>query len=227
MTAELACPPIVIAAPSGTGKTTIARSLVDRFDRFVFSVSVTTRPRRETERDGIDYHFVSGDEFARMRNQGELIEWAEVHGYEYGTQRSAIDRAAGAGAHAVLDIDVQGAAQIRELVPEAILIFILPPSGTALLSRLRGRGTESRDVLVRRLMGSRGELHRAGEFDHVVVNDHVERAVQEVVAIVDGEAVRVEGIADLDMEVSRLQAEIDEVLESGVSSDLPGGAEPG
>ena len=207
--------PVVIAAPSGTGKTTIARTLVERGDRFVFSVSATTRPPRESERDGVDYRFVSEEEFERMRVEGELIEWAEVHGYAYGTPRSALD-AAGSGAHVVLDIDVQGAAQIRELVPNAVLIFILPPSGSVLLARLRGRGTEATDVLIRRLKGSRGELHRARDFDHVVVNDDLERAIREVVAIVDGVPDGVEGVTDLDQEIIRLQSEIDAVLKEGV-----------
>lgn len=207
--------PIVLAAPSGTGKTTIARTLVERFDRFVFSVSVTTRPPREYEREGVDYRFVSESEFDRMRVGGELIEWAEVHGCSYGTQRSAIDEASASGANVVLDIDVQGAAQIRDLVPDAILIFILPPSGATLLSRLRGRGTEAKDVVVRRLRGSRDELHRAREFDHVIVNDDLERAIHEVVAIVDGDLEHVEGITDLDREVLRLQSEIDAALKEG------------
>lgn len=207
--------PVVIAAPSGTGKTTIARELVERFDRFVFSVSATTRPPRESERDGVDYHFVSEEEFERMRVEGELIEWAEVHGYAYGTPRSALD-AAGSGAHVVLDIDVQGAAQIRELVPNAVLIFVLPPSGAVLLARLRGRGTEATEVVIRRLKGSRGELHRARDFDHVVVNDDLERAIREVVSIVDGDPDGVEGVSDLDQEVIRLQSEIDAVLKEGV-----------
>ncbi len=207
--------PVVIAAPSGTGKTTIARTLVERFDRFVFSVSATTRPPRESERDGVDYRFVSEEEFERMRVEGELIEWAEVHGYAYGTPRSALD-AAGSGAHVVLDIDVQGAAQIRELVPNAVLIFLLPPSGSVLLARLRGRGTEATEVVIRRLKGSRGELHRARDFDHVVVNDDLERAIREVVAIVDGVPDGVEGVTDLDQEVIRLQSEIDAVLKEGV-----------
>lgn len=213
---ELSGVPIVIAAPSGTGKTTIARTLVERFDRFVFSVSATTRPPRESERDGVDYHFVSEEEFERMREAGELIEWAEVHGYAYGTPWSGLDAAAGSGTHVVLDIDVQGAAQIRELVPNAVLIFILPPSGAVLLARLRGRGTEASEVVIRRLKGSRGELHRARDFDHVVVNDNLERAIREVVSIVDGDPDGVEGVTDLDQEVVRLQSEIDAVLEEGV-----------
>jgi guanylate kinase len=176
----LKAPPVVLSAPSGAGKTTIARALVRGEDDFAFSVSATTREPRPRETQGRDYWFVSEAEFRSMASRGELAEWAEVHGELYGTPREGLIRAAEAGRHVILDIDVQGARQIREAVPEALLLFILPPSVEELFRRLKGRGTESEETLRRRLTTALGELTAADAFDFFVVNDDLETAIAEV-----------------------------------------------
>lgn len=205
--------PVVLAAPSGTGKTTIARALVENHERFVFSVSATTRLRREGEVDGVDYHFVDEAAFRRMADEGELVEWAEVHGRLYGTPLRTLDEAAGRGEHVVLDIDVQGARQIRDAVPHAVLIFVLPPSVDALLERLTGRGTERTAQVARRLRSALDELRAAPEFDYVVVNDEVERCLGQVLGIVDAEARRTSRAPGLGEAVTGMTERIGALLE--------------
>ena len=180
--------PLVLSAPSGAGKTTLANLLRRRNRDVAFSVSATTRPPRPREVDGVSYHFVSRDEFVRMRDAGELIEWAEVHGNFYGTPLANVRAAQARGEHLLLDIDVQGARQIREKVPEAVLVFVLPPSGAALVKRLSGRGTEDPAVLRRRLRNAAMEIHAAPEFDHVIVNDVLMDAVRELEDVLRGRA---------------------------------------
>ena len=209
--------PLVLAAPSGTGKTSIARALVSGPGDFVFSVSATTREPRGRERDGVDYHFVSEDEFRRMIADGELVEWAEVHGALYGTPRSAIVEPTERGQHVVLDIDVEGASQVRERIPEAVLVFVFPPSAAALVSRLTRRGTEAQEDVERRLSNARAELAAARDFDYVVENEALDDAVAAVRAIVTSEGHRPRRARALDRDVHRLQAEIDDVL-SAVNS---------
>jgi len=177
---SLPAPPVVLAAPSGVGKTTIARTLVEREEDFVFSVSATTRDPRRGEVDGVDYWFLTSGEFQKMIRNGEFAEWAVVHGDFYGTPLDGRQEAARAGRHVLLDIDVQGARQIHATVPDALLLFILPPSVDALLDRLSGRGTEDESSLRRRLKTALKELDAAGEFDFFVLNDDLERAVSEV-----------------------------------------------
>lgn len=204
--------PLVISAPSGAGKTTLARLLRQRHPEVVFSVSATTRSPRPNEKDGRDYHFVGRDEFVRMRDAGELIEWAEVHGNFYGTPLENVRRTKERGQFLLLDIDVQGARQIRERVPDAVLVFILPPSGKVLVERLRARGTEDASVLRRRLTNAEEEIHAAPEFDHVVVNDDLETAVAELEAILRGE--REQGtIEKLEAQMAAICDEIDRHLE--------------
>lgn len=178
--------PLVLSAPSGAGKTTIARRLRERRGDVVFSVSATTRQPRAGEQDGVHYHFVPPESFRRMIAAGELIEWAEVHGNYYGTPRRNVDEARAAGRYLLLDIDVQGAEQIRARVPEAMLVFIVPPSGGVLVERLVGRGSEPDDVVRRRLRNALDELREASWFDRVVVNDDLEAAVADVEAVLDG-----------------------------------------
>lgn len=180
--------PVVLAAPSGTGKTTIARALVEREADFAFSISATTRDPRPGEVDGVDYHFVDPARFREMIEAGEMAEWAEVHGRMYGTPRRELDAAAARGVHAVLDIDVQGAEQLRSAVPEAIHLFVLPPSADEMLARLTARGTETEAQIERRLRSALEELGRVREFDSVVVNSDLESAIAETRAIVRGEA---------------------------------------
>ncbi|MGD2122398.1 MAG: guanylate kinase [Gemmatimonadota bacterium] len=172
--------PVVLSAPSGAGKTTIARALVEREEDFSFSVSATTRPPREHEVHGVDYWFVSEDEFRSMVGNGEFAEWAEVHGDLYGTPLESLLRAGSRGRHVVLDIDVQGALQIREAVPEALLLFILPPSVDILFERLLGRGTEREETLRRRLTTALHELRAAESFDFFIVNEELDEAIREV-----------------------------------------------
>ena len=184
--------PVVLAAASGTGKTTLAQRLVGSSRDFVFSVSATTRRPRVGEIDGVDYHFVDRRRFEEMVAEDELVEWAEVHGRLYGTPRAELERAAARGAHVVLDIDVQGARQIKVRIPDAMLIFVLPPDVDTLIGRLTGRGTEDRADVARRLRSALQELQVVEEFDYVVVNDDLERCVEAIRAIVSGNRTEVE-----------------------------------
>jgi guanylate kinase len=177
--------PVVLAATSGTGKTTLAHRLVDDSDRYVFSVSATTRLPRPGERDGVDYHFLTQDEFERRVERGAFAEWARVHDRLYGTPRSELDAASARGEHVVLDIDVQGARQIRASVPGACLIFVLPPSVDIMMARLTGRGTEEPAAIARRLRSALVELQAVPEFDYVVVNDDLEECLEEIRGIVE------------------------------------------
>lgn len=172
--------PVVLSAPSGVGKTTIARALVEQEDDFTFSVSATTRAPRGGEAHGVDYWFLTDADFRDWVEREELAEWAIVHGEYYGTPLRNLREAGQAGRHVILDIDVQGALQIREAVPEALLLFILPPSTDVLFHRLSGRGTEKESSIRRRLTTALQELDAAEEFDFFIVNDNLERAVQEV-----------------------------------------------
>lgn len=207
--------PIIFAAPSGAGKTSIARALGERRTDVEFSVSATTRPPRPGERDGADYHFRSESEFRAMIDQGALLEWARVHGNYYGTPAANLEVARAAGRFLVLDIDVQGSRQVKSRVPEAVSIFVLPPSGSALARRLAGRGSESIEVRARRLRAAREEIRAAGEFDYVIVNDSLDDSVALVESVLAAEIHRVERIADLDATVERLCSEVDVRLGKG------------
>jgi guanylate kinase len=208
--------PLVLSAPSGAGKTTIARRLRDRRLDVVFSVSATTRPPREGERDGVDYHFVGEDEFRRMIGAGELIEWAQVHGAFYGTPLANVRQAQEHGRYLVLDIDVQGARLIRAAVPEAVHVFILPPSGRALVERLIGRGSEDDARVQRRLRNALAEIETAPSFDHVVVNDDLEAAVEDVNAVLEGRTDALRPHPPLDGLVGEIRSEIERHLGSSV-----------
>jgi guanylate kinase len=207
--------PVIFAAPSGAGKTSIARSLRSRRADVSFSVSATTRSPRPGERHGVDYFFHTEEEFRAMISSGELLEWAQVHGNLYGTPRRNLDDAQARGHFLILDIDVQGSRQVRSVVPEAISIFVLPPSGGELARRLAGRGSESDAVRERRLRAAREEIRAVSEFDYVIVNEEVERSVDAVEQILASEGYRVSRIPRLDLLVERLWAEVDEVLVGG------------
>jgi guanylate kinase len=204
--------PVVLSAPSGAGKTTIARALVDGGEDVIFSVSATTRPARDHEVDGVDYRFLSEPEFRAMIEADEFVEWAEVHGHLYGTSRKTLQDARDQGRFLILDVDVQGAMQVRERVPEAVLVFVLPPSADALVGRLRDRGTEGEDTLTRRLENARGELEYASEFDHIVVNENLDQAIDEVRNIVLAQGPRTDRGIDLSSTIRQLQRQIDQIL---------------
>ncbi len=175
--------PLVVAAPSGAGKTTLARTLVQHNSDPVFSLSATTRPPRPAERREYDYHFVDDAGFDQLLSEGALLEWAWVHSYRYGTLRDGVTRALQSGRSVVLDIDVQGAHNVRSLFPDAVLVFVLPPSAKELHRRLAGRGSEASVEQLTRMRTALKELDAPPEFDYVVINDHFERAADTLNAI--------------------------------------------
>lgn len=204
--------PIVLAAPSGAGKTTLARMLVDRNHDVVFSISATTRAPRPKEQDGRDYHFVDDDTFDRMIERNELAEWAVVHGRRYGTPRREITGAIQQGRTVVLDIDVQGARQVRNMFVDALMIFVLPPSAEELARRLTERASEDPLARRRRLTNARQELQAVPEFQYVVVNDDLDRAYGEIEAIVRAEWARAGRIPELDEHTRALLTDLDEII---------------
>jgi guanylate kinase len=204
--------PVIFAAPSGAGKTTIAHELGARREDVMFSISATTRPPRGYEEDGVHYYFHTEADFRRLIEAGELLEWAQVHGHYYGTPRRNLEKARSREQYLILDIDVQGSRQVRQAVPEAISIFVLPPSGTELARRLAGRGSEDRAVRARRLRAARDEIRAVSEFDYVIVNEDVATSVDAVERIFATEARRAARIESLDAVVQRLCDEVDEWL---------------
>jgi guanylate kinase len=174
----------VITGPSGVGKGTLIRGLLERVPGLELSVSATTRPPRPGERSGIDYHFMDADEFDRRARNDEFVEHADYSGSRYGTLRSELDRRLAEGIPVVLEIEVQGARQVREAMPEALAVFIAPPSREALRARLVGRGTDAPDQIERRMQTAERELEAQPEFAHVVVNDRLEQATAELERIV-------------------------------------------
>ncbi|HEX7013187.1 MAG TPA: guanylate kinase [Steroidobacteraceae bacterium] len=176
----------VIAAPSGAGKTSLVRALMQRLPELEFSISYTTRKPRPNEVDGQDYFFVDKPTFERMIEAGEFLEHANVFDNYYGTSRSQVEQHLQAGHHVLLEIDWQGAQQVRRAMPECRSIFVLPPSRSALEQRLRGRGTDSDEVIARRLRDSIADMSHWSEFDYIVVNDDFERATDDLQAIVSG-----------------------------------------
>ena len=174
----------VVSAPSGTGKTTLIRKLCEDLGEIYFSVSFTTRKMRRGEREGVDYNFVDDDRFSRMVDAGEFLEWARVHDRRYGTSAALVDAALARGHDVLLDIDTQGAANVRALRGDAVLIFILPPGRSALAARLEGRGLESAAEVARRLGNAREEMAKHVNYDHLVINDNLEAALRELEAIV-------------------------------------------
>lgn len=196
--------PIVMSAPSGGGKTTIARLLLERRQDVGYSVSCTTRTPRAGEQDGVDYHFITRAEFDAKVEEGAFAEWADVHGNRYGTLRSAIREVTASGRHVMLDIDVQGARQVTAAFPESLTIFIIPPSVEVLVARLLGRKSESDEALALRLRNARTELLEAERYQHVVVNDHLDHAVQLVDRIITEESARRDRLPALGQEVERV-----------------------
>jgi guanylate kinase len=199
---------LVLSAPSGGGKSSIARNLLQGRDDLGYSVSATTRPMREGERDGVDYYFLTRDEFLRRREAGEFLESATYGGQLYGTLRSEIDRIFAAGRHAVLDIEIEGARQIRASFPNSLHLFVLPPSAEVLIGRLKGRNTEPAEAVRERIARAVQELDAVAEYDYVVVNQDLVIAVAQVAAILDAEARRVSRQNDLQQVIARLRRDV-------------------
>lgn len=187
----------VISAPSGTGKTSLCKEIVDIFPLLRHSVSYTTRPIRTGEKDGTDYHFVSSEKFASMVESGAFAEWAEVHGNRYGTALATLEQARAAGTDILLDIDCQGAAQLKGSSAQAVFIFILPPSLEELERRLRGRNTDHPEVIARRIGNARDELSQAHWYDYLVVNDDFSQARDALRAIMVAESCRTSRLAGI------------------------------
>ena len=174
----------VVSAPSGAGKTTLVKRLLERDRQVRHSISCTTRAPRPGEQDGREYHFVDIPAFCAMRHRGEFIEWAEVHGNFYGTSRVWIESQMRAGCDMLLEIDWQGAQQVRRLFPAATTIFILPPSTAELERRLRARGQDAEEVIQRRVAAALGEMRHVGEFDFVIINKDLQTASEDLAAVV-------------------------------------------
>ena len=182
---------LILSAPSGAGKTTLARELMARTTNLAWSISHTTRPSRAGEVDGKDYHFVSEETFLSLRDQGAFAEWAQVHRASYGTLRTTIDTTLNTGQDLLLDIDVQGAEQLKLGYPEAVLVFILPPSWQKLEDRLRERGTDEEEAIMRRIRRAPEEALELARYDYCVINDRVENGVAALHAILSAERIRV------------------------------------
>jgi guanylate kinase len=206
--------PIILSAPSGGGKTTIAKTLLGRRQDLGYSVSCTTRAPRSSELPGRDYYFISRAEFLAKREEGAFAESAVVHGNLYGTLRSEVERVLAAGRHVVMDIDVQGAVQFMRAFPHSVTIFILPPSAEVLLERLRARKTESAAQLAARLQSALQELQQVAEYEYIVVNDDLERAVSSVESIIDAETVSRERVKNLRHQVGLLIERLEQEIEN-------------
>jgi len=183
----------VITAPSGAGKTSLIEALVRDDPSLKLSISYTTRAPRPGEKDGVDYHFVDDDAFLAMRERGEFLESAQVHGYRYGTSKGVITAALAKGEDLILEIDWQGARQVRAIYPDCVGIFILPPSIEELERRMRARGQDSDSVIRRRLEAARGEMEHAGEFDYAIINKDFQTAQRELAEIIRKERAKAHG----------------------------------
>jgi len=186
----------IVSAPSGSGKSTLVARLLASIPGLMFSVSYTTRQPRGHEVDGLDYHFVAREEFQAMIARGEFLEWAEVFGNYYGTHQGILEQARAAGKDLVLDIDVQGARQLKGRIPEAVTVFILAPSRQILEQRLRARGEDREEVIARRLRDAAGEIRRYNDYDYVLINRDLAQSDAVLSAIVGAERVRRSRIED-------------------------------
>jgi guanylate kinase len=201
--------PVILSSPSGGGKTTLSRLLLERRQDVGYSISCTTRAPRTGERDGADYFFLGRGEFEARRARGDFVESADVHGNLYGTLRAEVERVRREGKHVVMDIDIQGATQVASAYPDALRIFLLPPSAEALLHRLAGRGTEDGQGLARRIRNARDELLAAPTYDYIVVNEQLEPTYARISAILDAESARRERQPELEQRLATLVAELD------------------
>ena len=209
--------PLILSSPSGGGKTTIARLLLERRSDVGYSVSCTTRPPRSGEQHGKDYFFLAKEEFEARRARDEFAESATVHGNLYGTLQEEVRRVLAAGTHVIMDIDVQGARQFARAFPESVLVFLLPPSADVLIGRLRARQTEDDGKLLVRLRSAREELREVGAYQYVVVNDDLEHAYAQVASIIDAETVRHQRQPLLDDRVSELIDALDRQIHESSS----------
>ena len=182
---------LVLSGPSGAGKGTLVDRLVLERPECVFSISATTRPKRSVEEDGVQYEFVTREDFERRRSAGLFLEWAEVHGHLYATPTRFVDEGVKSGRVVVLDVDVQGGASVRRARPDAVSVFIYPPSVDALRQRLLKRNTESPEVVERRLRDAPGELAQYREYDYLVINDDLEKAAQDLTALIRAHRLRI------------------------------------
>lgn len=188
--------PFIITGPSGVGKTSIIKRVLEKFDDFTFSVSYTTRPKRRGEKEGIDYYFISDEKFRELVKAGELLEWAEVHGYLYGTSSSFVKKKLDDGISVILDIDVQGALNVVKKIEDIVSIFISPPSFEILKERLMKRGTEKNEDISRRLSDAKWELSHLSDFHYVVVNKSIQLASKGIESILIAEQLKTERVKD-------------------------------
>lgn len=190
---------VVLSGPSGAGKGTVCQLLRRRNPALAYSISVTTRAPRSGERDGVSYFFLSQEEFEAKRAAGELLEWAEVYGHYYGTPRSYVLEKLAGGEDVLLEIDTQGAMQVKANYPTGVFIFLAPPSLTELAARITRRGTESEEERARRLAAAGREIAQLRAYDYLVINDQVERAVTQVEAILAAEHARIARFSDTEL----------------------------
>lgn len=199
---------VVISSPSGGGKSSITRRVLSEREDVGYSVSATTRPLRPGEQHGEAYYFLAPEEFERRAGSGDFLEHASYNGHRYGTLASEVRRVTQGGKHVLLDIEIEGARQVRQRFPDALLVFVVPPSGTVLVERLRVRGTESEQAIAGRMQRALTELAAALEYDYIVVNDDLEGAVRVVNAILDAESHRTNRQRDMAFLLERIRNEI-------------------
>jgi len=188
---------IVLSAPSGTGKTTICRSIVERLEGISLSISYTTRPRKNGENDGVDYYFVSDEKFSEMIDRGEFLEWAEIYGWKYGTSRKLVEEKLEGGIDVLLEIDVQGGMKVKEMFPEAVLIAVFPPDRDTLYQRLKSRGREDEVEIEKRMTVARKELEVLLDYDYYIINRDLDEAVFRAILIIRAQRHRITGKRDI------------------------------
>jgi len=191
---------LVISAPSGAGKTTLCKRLLQASSSFISSVSFTTRRPRRNEIEGVDYYFVSQEEFQKMIEKRRFIEWTEVHGHLYGTSANLLDQAVKEEKDVLLEVDVKGGAEIKKNYPQAVLVFLVPPSWQELEKRLANRGTEDEEKVARRVKQAKREIEYAPHYDYLIVNDDINRALEDLSAIIQAERCRMDRVPEEKLE---------------------------